>query len=73
MAHLKSQNCVDLPNRWVNKASSLIVSKFIAVYTTFNCESNKELEIFANFNGKYFDVNYSQPDDIPSFNFNGSS
>ena len=71
-ANLKSQFCVDLPKEWQNRVSSILVNKCIVVYTTPNCESTKESQIFTNFHKKFFDVNFSQPDDIPSFNFYGS-
>ena len=73
LALLKSQYCVDLAKEWQNRASSLVVNKCIVVYTTSNCKSSKETQIFANANEKYFDINSSKPNNIPSFSFYGSS
>ena len=64
-----SDKCLDLPIAWQNRASSLLTNKCIVVFTTRGCKKNKESQIFSQLN---FDVSFSHPNKIPSFNFNGS-
>ena len=72
IAHFKPNVCVDLPNAWHHRASSLLVNQCVVVYTTRNCKYNKESQIFAGLSEKNFDVAISQPDEIPNFSFYGS-
>ena len=71
-AHLKSHECIELPTEWQNRASSLLLKKCIVVYTASNCKSVEQLQVFANLNEKYFDVSFSKPNQIASYNFHGS-
>ena len=71
-AHLKTNDCVNLPKKWQNRASSLSTNKCIVIFTTQNCKYNKETQLYTKLTEKYFDVNFSYPNNIPSFNFYGS-
>ena len=72
LAPLEPEDCMNLPKEWQNRVSSVLVNTCIVVYTTSNCESSKETQIFNHLNPKYFDVNFSQPNNIPSFSFYNS-
>ena len=72
VGRLRSNDCVNLPNIWQNRASSIIINKCIIVFTTPSCKSNKESQIFTKLTERYFDVNFSHPNRIPSYNFFGS-
>ena len=70
--HLHSNECVNLPHKWQNKVSSILVNKCIVLYSKSSCQSDKYPQLFKKGNDRYLDVSLSQPDNIPNYNFYGS-
>ena len=67
-----SNECINLPHKWQNKVSSILVNKCIVLYSKQDCQTEKHPQLFKKGNDRYLDVSLSQPDNIPNFNFYGS-
>jgi hypothetical protein len=62
-----SNECVNLPNEWQNKTSSILTNGCLVMYMKLDCK--KDLQIFLSPRLKFYDTYFSKPDNIPNFCF----
>ena len=71
MVNFGEKDCLNLPNRWMNRVSSIFTKKCIILYTEADCKSDK-LKAALIKDKVYFDVLLKSTTNIPSYNLNGS-
>ena len=68
---IKDKECVNLPDEWLNKATSMLTNKCVALYSDKNCKTDKSPQIFQS-DSMLYDVYRSMPDNIPNYSFYGT-
>lgn len=63
--------CLDLPNHWKNRISSILSNKCLVLYTQPKCKSDKLKATLIN-NTVYFDADSQSSPSVPRYNFYGS-
>ena len=63
--------CMNLPNEWSHKASSLLTNGCVVLFDGQDCIGDEVPQIFSSFLNKYLNTYFSKPDDIPNYNFSG--
>lgn len=64
--------CINLPTKWWDKASSIWTTGCVILYSEENCASEKAPVLFSSVRSNINEVYYSQPDKIPNKNFVGT-
>jgi hypothetical protein len=61
--------CLNLPENWQNRASSILTSKCVVLFTSLNCKFEKSAQLFTKNHEKNFNIIFSLPDKIPNKDF----
>ena len=69
---VKPFDCINLPNDWADKASSMLTNGCVVFHFEFDCKANASSQLFSSVNFKFYEVYFSRPDKIPNLNFSGS-
>ena len=64
--------CMNLPDEWLNKTSSLLTNGCVVVYSGKECTTDKKPELFSKIKLNFADKYFSQPSKIPNKNFVGT-
>ena len=64
--------CMNLPDEWLNKTSSVVTNGCVVLYSGKDCETEKTPELFSKIKLKFSDKYFSQPSKIPNNNFVGT-
>ena len=64
-----SNDCINLPEKWQKRTSSILTNECVVLYTKLDCKSDKDLQIFMSPRLKFYDTYFSKPDNIPNFSF----
>ena len=64
-----SSDCVNLPQIWQNRTSSILTNECVVLYTKSDCKNDKDMQIFLSSRLKFYNTYFSKPNNIPNFNF----
>jgi len=65
-------SCVNLPQEWQNRASSILTNGCVVFYTDENCKSSKQYDIFSSARLNFEHGYYSKKYKIPNYSFYGT-
>ena len=68
MLNFKTKDCLNLPENWKNRVSSIATNKCIALYTEDDCKPEQYKLTFIN-DKVYFDDDLKQQTYQPSYSF----
>jgi hypothetical protein len=68
---IQQNECVNFPDEWLNKTTSVLTNKCIALYSDRDCKTDKSPQIFQS-DSELYEVHNSAPDNIPNYSFYGT-
>ena len=71
MVNLRTNECLNLPKKWRNRASSISTKKCIILYSEADCQTDRFKATLVK-DKVYFNAYSIWPFYLPSFNFHGS-